>query len=234
MVPGPLVLSVDDEPNIRRLLRAALTTHGYRSIECGSASDAWRFLKARNPDLLLLDLGLPDGDGVDFARQMRPWSAIPIIVISGRGGTRDIAEALDAGADDYLVKPFCIDELLARMRASLRRSQGVSPELGQVFQFDQLRIDLARREVTQQGKSVQLTPTEYKVLALFARHAGKVLTHMQILESVWGQDHEYTAHHVRVHLAELRKKIEADPAHPTFLITEPGVGYRLRDRGMVA
>jgi two-component system KDP operon response regulator KdpE len=186
-------------------------------------------ISSHNPDLLLLDLGLPDADGIDLIRQLRDWTSVPIIVISARDIEGDKVTALDAGADDYMTKPFGVNELLARMRAALRYGQGGTSELRQIYEFDQLRIDLVRREVTQSGKMIRLTPIEYKLLTLLVRHAGKVLTYNQILESVWGHKHENMAHHVRVHLAELRKKIEIDPARPKLIVTEPGVGYRLRD-----
>jgi len=226
---GALVLVVEDEPEIRRLIRGCLITEGYRVIEGSRAADATMLIGSHNPDLLLLDLGLPDTDGIDMIRQLRDWTTLPIIVISARGDEEDKVAALDAGADDYLTKPFGIEELLARMRVSLRSSQKGSMKTCQIYEFDQLRIDLVRREVTQLGKLVHLTPIEYKLLALLAGHVGKVLTHNQILESVWGPRHANMYHHVRVHLATLRKKIELDPARPTHIVTIPGVGYRLLD-----
>ena len=198
-------------------------------IEGSRAADATMLISSHNPDLLLLDLGLPDTDGIDLIRQLRDWTTLPIIVISARGDEEDKVAALDAGADDYLTKPFGIEELLARMRVSLRSSQKGSMKTCQIYEFDQLRIDLVRREVTQLGKLVHLTPIEYKLLALLAGHAGKVLTYNQILESVWGPLHANMSHHVRVHLATLRKKIELDPARPRHIVTIPGVGYRLLD-----
>ena len=231
---GPLVLVVEDEPQMRKFIRVSLTTQGYRLIEGSRATDATMLISSHNPDLLLLDLGLPDADGIDLIRQLRDWTSVPIIVISARDIEGDKVAALDAGADDYMTKPFGVNELLARMRAALRYGQGGTSELRQIYEFDQLRIDLVRREVTQSGKIIRLTPIEYKLLTLLARHAGKVLTHNQILESVWGHKHENMAHHVRVHLAELRRKIEIDPARPKLIVTEPGVGYRLRDCGSSA
>jgi len=226
---GPLVLVVEDEPQLRRFLRAALGAHGYRLVEAGGVREAEALATSHNPDVVLLDLGLPDGDGVDLARRLREWSRAPIIVLSARGREEDKVNALDAGADDYLTKPFGVNELLARLRVALRHAQA-GPEPSPVLEAGPLRIDLARREVTVDGREVRLTPTEYRVLALLARHAGKVLTHRQILKEVWGPN-ATEAHYVRVQLAELRKKIEADPARPRLLVTEPGVGYRLRDRG---
>jgi two-component system KDP operon response regulator KdpE len=225
---GPVVLVVEDEPQLRRFLRAALS-ESYRLVEAGSAREAEQLAPGHNPELFLLDLGLPDGDGVELARRLREWTQAPIIVISARGREEDKVRALDAGADDYLTKPFGVNELLARMRVALRHA--AKPEGGTAgpFELGPLRLDLARREVTVDGREVRLTPTEWKLLALFARHAGKVLTHGQILREVWGPN-ATEVHVARVHVAELRKKIEADPARPRLLVTEPGVGYRLRDR----
>jgi two-component system, OmpR family, KDP operon response regulator KdpE len=226
--PGPLVLVVEDEPPVRRFLRAALAGHGYRVVEAGGVRETEQLAPSHNPDVFLLDLGLPDGDGIDVTRWIREWSRAPIIVLSARGREEDKVNALDAGADDYLTKPFGVNELLARLRVALRHAQAV-PGQGQVFEVGPLRVDLARREVTVDGAGVRLTPTEYRVLALLVQHAGKVLTHRQILREVWGPS-ATEAHYVRVQMAELRKKIEADPARPRLLVTEPGVGYRLRDR----
>jgi len=225
---SPLVLVVEDEAQVRRFLRAALASHGYRLVEAVSVREAEQLATSHNPDVYLLDLGLPDGDGVDLARRLREWTKAPIIVLSARGREEDKVNALDAGADDYLTKPFGVNELLARLRVALRHAQS-GPEQPPVLEAGPLRIDLARREVTVEGREVRLTPTEYRLLALLARHAGKVLTHRQILRDVWGPN-ATEAHYVRVHMAELRKKIEADPARPRLLVTEPGVGYRLRDR----
>jgi two-component system KDP operon response regulator KdpE len=226
--PGPLVLVVEDEPQVRRFLRAALSSHGYRLVETGTFREAEQLATSHNPDVFLLDLGLPDGDGVDLARRLREWSRAPIIVLSARGREEDKVNALDAGADDYLTKPFGVNELLARLRVALRHAHA-SPDQPPVLEAGPLRVDLARREVTVDGREVRLTPTEFRLLALLARHAGKVLTHRQILREVWGPN-ATEAHWVRVHMAELRKKIEADPARPRLLVTELGVGYRLRDR----
>jgi two-component system KDP operon response regulator KdpE len=176
-----------------------------------------------------MDLGLPDCDGIDLTRRMREWSRTPIIVISARGKEADKVSALDAGADDYLTKPFGVEELLARIRVALRHASGVVNGEQSALEFGDVRIDLARREVTVAGRDVHLTPTEYKLLSLLARNAGRVLTHRHIIREVWGPSYAGQTHHVRVHMAELRKKIEADPARPRLILTEPGVGYRLRD-----
>jgi two-component system, OmpR family, KDP operon response regulator KdpE len=221
------VLVVEDEAPVRRFLRAALAG-GYRVVEAGSVAEAEQLAPGHNPDVFLLDLGLPDGDGIDLTRRLREWTRAPIIVLSARGREEDKVNALDAGADDYLTKPFGVNELLARLRVALRHAHA-SAEQPAVLEAGPLRVDLARREVTVDGAAVHLTPTEYRVLALLAQHAGKVLTHRHILREVWGP-HATEAHYVRVQMAELRKKIERDPARPRLLVTEAGVGYRLRDR----
>jgi two-component system KDP operon response regulator KdpE len=227
---GPLVLLVEDEPQMRRFLRASLTSHGFRLLEAATAAEAVTLATGHNPEIILLDLGLPDGDGIDLTRRLREWSRVPVLVISARGRESDKVEALDAGADDYLTKPFGVNELLARMRVALRHSQqhaGAAPT--PVLTFGTLVIDLGRREVTVDGQETHLTPTEYRLLTLLAQNAGKVLTHRQILKEVWGPAYATQAHYVRVHMAELRKKIEPDPARPRWLVTEPGVGYRMKD-----
>lgn len=227
---GPLVLVVEDEPQMRRFMRASLTAHGYRLIETDRMSEAVGLLTSHNPDLVLLDLGLPDGDGLMLTRDIRGWSRVPILVVSARGREDDKVAALDAGADDYLTKPFGVNELLARMRVALRHARQASGgESEPVVVCGPLRIDLARRLVLRAGAEVHLTPIEFKLLALLARNIGRVLTHGQLLQEVWGPTYRSQTHYVRVHLAELRKKIEADPARPQWLVTEPGVGYRLRE-----
>ncbi len=227
--PGPLVLIAEDETQMRRFLRVSLSAHGYRLLEAGTGLEATQLATTHHPDLLILDLGLPDIDGVDLTKQLREWSQVPIIVISARGKDDDKVLALDAGADDYVTKPFGVSELLARMRVALRHAEqrGSSVE-AQALEFDGLNIDLVKRVVTRDGDEVHLTPTEYKLLTLLAKHAGKVMTHRQILSEVWGSAYASQTHYVRVHMAELRKKIEVDPAQPKLLVTEPGVGYRLR------
>jgi two-component system, OmpR family, KDP operon response regulator KdpE len=228
---GTLVLVVEDEPQMRKFIRASLTSHGYRVIEGASAAEAVTMVTGHNPEILLLDLGLPDGDGIELTKQFREWSQVPIIVLSARGREDDKVIALDAGADDYLTKPFGVNELLARMRVALRNTQarGATASV-QVLEFGELKLDLVRREVFRGAEELHLTPIEYKLLALLAQHAGKVLTHRQILKDVWGTAYATQTHYVRVHMAELRKKIEPNPSRPKLLVTEPGVGYRLRDR----
>jgi two-component system KDP operon response regulator KdpE len=227
---GAHVLVVEDEPQMRRFIRASLTSHGYRILEAERAREALMLVTSHNPDFVLLDLGLPDADGIHVTKQLREWSRVPIIVISARGREDDKVAALDAGADDYLTKPFGVNELLARMRVAQRHVRESSATPAQLFEFGEVKIDFARREVTRAGEEVHLTPIEYKLLVLLAQHAGRVLTHRQILKEVWGAAYAAQTHYVRVQMAELRKKIEADPSRPKLLMTEPGVGYRLRDR----
>lgn len=227
---GPLVLLVEDEPQMRRFIRASLTSHGYRLLEAESAREAIAMITSHNPEVILLDLGLPDRDGIELTRELREWCKTPIIVISARGREDDKVVALDAGADDYLTKPFGVSELLARMRVALRHAHA-SPHTGtdQTITVGDLLLDFAHRRVSRAGVEIHLTPIEYKLLTLLARHLGKVLTHRQILKNVWGPGHENQTHYVRVHMAELRKKIEIEPARPALIVTEPSVGYRLRD-----
>jgi two-component system KDP operon response regulator KdpE len=214
---------------MRRFLRAALTSHDYRLIEAGTAKEGIAHAAARNPDVILLDLGLPDRDGLEVTRDLRGWSTTPIIVLSARGREQDKVAALDLGADDYLTKPFGVDELLARIRVALRHaSRPAGAPTEPFFEVGDVRVDLARREVTRAGTPVHLTPTEYKLLALLIRHAGKVLTHRQLLKEVWGVNYADQSHYVRVYMAQLRQKLEGDQARPRLILTEPGVGYRLR------
>ncbi len=227
---GPTILVIEDEAAMRRFLRVSLESSGYRWVEADSGREGLTQAAARNPDLVLLDLGLPDQDGIEVTARLREWAKMPIIVISARGQEEDKVRALDAGADDYLTKPFGVNELLARIRVALRHAHGAAGPSSPVLEIGGLKLDLERREVFVDGREVHLTPIEYKLLVLLAKHAGKVLTHRQILKEVWGPNQSEHTHYVRVHMAELRKKIEANPARPVYLATEPGVGYRLRDR----
>jgi two-component system, OmpR family, KDP operon response regulator KdpE len=222
------VLIVEDEAQMRRLLRTALCANGYRVVEAESAAEARALAPSHNPDLVLLDLGLPDGSGVDVTRELRRWSSAPILVLSARGREQDKVEALDAGADDYVTKPFGMAELLARVRVALRRSTQPEDRASLELDIGPLHIDLKSHLVTRDGEEVHLTRTEFRVLALLARHVGRVLTHRQILKEVWGPNAVEHPHYVRVQMAELRKKLERDPARPQWLVTEQGVGYRLR------
>ena len=228
--PGPLVLVVEDEVPLRTFIRASLTSHKYRVIEADCANQVASLVTRYNPDLALMDLGLPDGDGIELTKRLREWSRVPIIIISARGREDDKVEALDAGADDYLTKPFGVNELLARMRVALRHAERIDgPDVPQMFEFGELKVDLANRVVSRSGTELHLTPIEYKLITLFARNAGKVLTYKHILASIWGPVNAAQTHNVRVHMAELRRKIEPDASVPSLFVTEPGVGYRLRD-----
>ena len=222
---GPKVLVVEDEQEIRRFLRVSLTHHGYRLLEAESAKDAVLQAATQQPDLMVLDLGLPDQDGLDVINQIREWSAMPIIVLSARGQETDKIDALDRGADDYLTKPFSVGELLARVRVALRHSaQRVAGDGEPVFEAGGLRVDLAARQVFVSGQEVHLTPTEYRLLSILVQHAGKVVTHRHLLKEVWGPDSVHETQYLRVFMAALRHKIETDSAQPRHLLTEPGVG----------
>jgi two-component system KDP operon response regulator KdpE len=228
--PGPVVLVVEDEPQLRRFLRTALTAQDFRIVEAETVREALIAATTHNPELILLDIGLPDGSGIDLTRRIREWSRVPIIVISARGKEDDKVTALDAGADDYLTKPFGVNELLARIRVALRHAQSAASTTGEpVLEIGPLRLDLTRREVLVSDVEVHLTPLEYRLLALLAQNAGKVLTHRQILKEVWGPGSVNETHYLRVFMAQLRRKIEPDPARPRLLLTEPGVGYRMRE-----
>jgi two-component system, OmpR family, KDP operon response regulator KdpE len=224
--PGPRVLVVDDERAIRRLLQVSLTAHGHTVFEATSGQEALAAVVAHRPDLIILDLGLPDIEGIEVTRRLREWTQTPIIILSVREHETDKIAALDAGADDYLTKPFSVGELLARMRVALRHT--TSKEDTPIFVSGELTVDLARRVVTVDNREVQLTPTEYDLLKLLVTHAGKVVTHPQILRQIWGPGNEANAHLLRVNMSNLRRKLEANPTRPTHIITEPGVGYRLR------
>ncbi len=227
-IPGPSVVLIEDEPQIRRFLRAALTGHGYRLFEAGSGEDGLIEAATRQPDLVILDLGLPDLDGLGVLARLREWTSVPVIVLSARGQERDKIAALDGGADDYVSKPFSVGELLARMRAALRRRDQVGEgAAATTFVVGDLSVDLARRHVLVGDKEIHLTPIEYKLLTTLIRHAGKVLTHRQLLKEVWGPAHTEDSQNLRFYVAQLRRKLEAVPARPRYLLTEPGVGYRL-------
>ncbi len=223
----PLVLVVEDEPQMRRFLRTVLPAEGYRIVEAGTGAEALSEAASRAPEVILLDLGLPDLDGIEVARRVREWSATPIIVLSARDREGDKIRALDAGADDYLTKPFGTGELLARIRAALRRTQGGRGD-EPLFQSGDLRVDFAARRVFVGEREVHLTRTEYRLLFLLARHAGKVVTHRQILKEIWGPNAVEQNHYLRVYMGQLRHKVEPDPARPRWLLTEIGVGYRLQ------
>lgn len=224
---GLRILVVDDERAIRRFLRVSLTAHGYTVLEAANGSEALTITAEQRPDMIFLDLGLPDMDGIQVTQQLREWTDIPIIILSVRDRESDKILALDAGADDYLTKPFGMGELMARLRGVMRRSlQSASGE--PVFTVGRLTVDLARRQVTIDGQEISLTPTEYDILKILVQDAGKVLTHQHIILKVWGGGYAEEAHLLRVNISNLRRKIEADPSRPELIITEPGVGYRLR------
>ena len=222
------VLVVDDEAPLRRFLRATLPSHGYRILEAETGAAALREAAAGGPDVVLLDLGLPDMDGVEVARRLREWSRAPIIVLSARDRERDKIEALDAGADDYLTKPFATGELLARLRVALRHADAGGAGQPPVLEQDGLRIDVAAHQVSLHGREVHLTRTEHRLLALLVRHAGRVVTHRQLLKEIWGPGSVEQTHYLRVFMAQLRRKLEPEPARPRLLLTETGVGYRLK------
>jgi two-component system KDP operon response regulator KdpE len=225
-MPDERVLIVDDEPAIRRFLRVTLTAQAYNTIEAASGQEALSKAAADKPDIIVLDIGLPDINGIEVTRLLRQWTQMPIIILSVRGAESDKIAALDAGADDYLTKPFGVGELLARLRAALRRAAQTTSE--PVFTSGSLKVDLSRRLITVSGLEVQLTPTEYELLRVLVTHAGKVLTHHFLLREVWGVEYGEEFHMLHVNISNLRRKIEPDPTRPQFIITEPGVGYRLR------
>ncbi len=221
----PLALVVDDELQIRRLLRVCLEANGYRVSEAASGQEGLAEAAQRRPDVLLLDLGLPDMDGVTVLKRIREWSQVPVLVLSVRDREEDKIAALDNGADDYVTKPFSSGELLARLRVAQRHGTPVTES--SVFRSGPLEVDLAARVVRVKGKEVRLTATEYSLLRLLVQYAGKVLTHRQLLREVWGPNYAEQTHYLRVYMAHLREKLETDPAKPELLTTEPGVGYRL-------
>lgn len=224
-----LVLVVEDEPQMQKFLGAALASEGYRVLAATEGGEAVTLARTHHPDVILLDLGLPDLDGVEVTRRIREHSNRPIVVISARGREDDKIQALDAGADDYLTKPFGTGELMARLRVALRHaSRTAEQRVEPVVRVADIEVDLDKRLVTKAGAEVHLTPNEYKLLSYLIRNAGKVLTHRQLLKEVWGAAYAAQTHYVRVYMVQLRHKLEDDPARPKFLLTEPGVGYRLR------
>lgn len=226
---GAVTLIVDDEAQIRHFLSVSLEANGYAVHEVATGKDALNEAALLRPDLIILDLGLPDMDGLEVLRRLREWTRTPVIVLSVKGQDHVKIAALDAGADDYMTKPFSVEELLARLRVALRHAH---PEVeSPIFQTGDLSVDFTRRIVTKGGDTVKLTPTEYALLRLMIQNVGKVLTHKQILREVWGKEYEEEVHYLRVYVTQLRQKLEADPARPALIITEPGVGYRLVAKG---
>jgi two-component system KDP operon response regulator KdpE len=225
--PVPVVILVEDERQIRRFVRTALEAEGWSVFETDTLRQGLVDAGTRKPDLIILDLGMPDGDGMEFLHDLRGWSSVPVIVLSARVGEQDKIEALDAGADDYLTKPFGVGELLARVRAASRRRRDAGAGLGSVFEFGDVKIDLSLRTVEKSGALIHLTPIEYRLLTLLIANCGKVLTHRQILREVWGPSHTDDGHYVRVYMGHLRQKLEDEPAQPRHILTETAVGYRL-------
>ncbi|MET3138395.1 two-component system KDP operon response regulator KdpE [Undibacterium sp. GrIS 1.2] len=223
----PTALLVEDEPQIRRFVRSALEEEGWQVEEAGSLQRGLIDAGTRQPDLIVLDLGLPDGDGVDFLKDLRKWSSVPVIVLSARVNEADKIKALDAGADDFLSKPFGVGELLARVRATLRRQRQPGANTDGVVQFGDIRVDQQARMVTKGGTMVHLTPTEYRLLSALVANAGRVVTNPQLLREVWGPSHSEDGHYLRIYMGHLRQKLEDDPTQPRFFLTETAVGYRL-------
>ncbi|MDY7537450.1 two-component system response regulator KdpE [Undibacterium sp. RTI2.1] len=223
----PTALLVEDEPQIRRFVRSALEEEGWQVEEAGSLQRGLIDAGTRQPDLIILDLGLPDGDGVDFLKDLRKWSTVPVIVLSARVNEADKIKALDAGADDFLSKPFGVGELLARVRATLRRQRQPGANTDGVVQFGDIRVDQQARMVTKDGTMVHLTPTEYRLLSALVTNAGRVVTNPQLLREVWGPSHSEHGHYLRIYMGHLRQKLEDDPTQPRFFLTETAIGYRL-------
>lgn len=226
---GPVILAIEDDPAIRKFLRVSLESQGYVLHEATKGQEGLAQASMHAPELVILDLGLPDMDGLDLIRQLREWSKVPILIISARGKEQDKVAALDTGADDYLTKPFSIGELLARLRAALRRRDMTAQNASALFRTGELTVDLARRRVSRGGQEIHLTPNEYRLLMILIQHAGRVLTHQDLLKEVWGPDSAQQVHYLRVYINQLRQKIEANPSQPAFLLTEPGVGYRFAE-----
>ncbi len=223
---GPRILVIDDERPIRRLLKTALTAHGYIISEASNGQEGLAAIAEDHPDLVILDLGLPDIDGVEVTGRVREWTNVPIIILSVRENETDKIKALDMGADDYLTKPFGIGELVARIRVCLRRS--IQPNTEPIFLLGPIKVDFVRRQVTLNNAEILLTPTEYELFRILVQNAGRVITHRQLLKQVWGAGYEAETHILRVNISNLRRKIEPDPAQPRYILTEPGVGYRLK------
>ncbi|WP_020204626.1 MULTISPECIES: two-component system response regulator KdpE [Cupriavidus] len=223
---SPTVLLVEDEPHIRRFVREALQAEGCAVHEAETLKRGLIDAGTRQPDIVILDLGLPDGDGMTLIREMRTWTEVPVLVLSARSGEDDKIAALDAGADDYLTKPFGVGELIARVRVLLRRHARLNPQGSALVAFGDVQIDLANRVVTRAGEDVHLTPIEYRLLAVLIAHRGKVMTHRELLREVWGPAHSESSHYLRVYMGHLRQKLERDSAQPVHLMTELGVGYR--------
>ncbi len=224
----PSILVIEDDSQIRRFLKVGLENNDYSYLEALKGKEGLLEIATRNPDIVILDLGLPDMDGLDLLKELRGWSQVPVIVLTARDREQDKIQALDLGADDYLTKPFSTGELLARVRVALRHAQKMGQEAEPIFENGSLKIDFIVRQVFVAQREIHLTPIEYKLLTLLAKHAGKVLTQRQILKEIWGPNATDQGHYLRVHMHQLRHKIESNPARPKWLINEPGVGYRLK------
>ena len=222
------ILVIEDEPEIRKFLNAALTSHDYKPVFAETAKEGIKLLTSHPPEVVILDLGLPDMDGLDVIKAVREWSAVPIIVLSARGQEKDKVMALELGADDYLTKPFGIPELLARLKVALRHARQLTTSTFALFTVGDISIDLEKRQVKLKGEEIHLTPTEYKLLAVLVKHAGKVVTQQQLLKEVWGKNSTENSHYLRVYAQHLRNKLGDDPMRPRYLVTEAGVGYRLK------
>ena len=227
MSNSPTIIVIEDEAQIRRFLRTSLTAEGYQVIGAETGKQGLTEAATRKPDMIILDLGLPDMDGVEVVKELRTWSSVPIVILSARSQESDKISALDAGADDYLVKPFGIGELLARIRVALRHIPTTAESEEGIFSVGELQVDMIHRKITVSGVEVHLTPIEYRLLTVLVKHAGKVLTHQLLLKEVWGPNYVERAHYLRIYMGNLRHKLEKDPARPRFLLTEVGVGYRL-------
>jgi two-component system KDP operon response regulator KdpE len=226
----PIILLIEDDPQIRRFLRASLVTQGYELIEAGTGREGLALAAARVPEVVLLDLGLPDMEGLEVIKQLRTWSGVPIIILSARGQERDKVANLDAGADDYRTTPFGVGELLARIRVALRKSLPAEESQQEpIYSLGKIKVDFERRIVFRGQEEVHLTPIEYKLLSVLLKHRGKVVTHRQLLKEVWGPSYVEQNPYLRIFILNLRRKLEDDPTRPQYLLTEPGVGYRLRD-----
>jgi len=225
--PHPVALIVEDERQIRHFVRTALEAEGWQVHEAGTVKQGLVEAGTRRPDLVIADLGLPDGDGVDMIRELRHWSSVTVIVLSARSDETEKVRALDAGADDFITKPFGVAELLARVRANRRRQQAARTGASELFRFGTVEIDFASRVVRKSGQEVHLTPIEYRLLGVLAANAGRVLTHRHLLREVWGPSHSESTHYLRVYMGQLRQKLEDDPAQPAHILTETAVGYRL-------
>jgi two-component system KDP operon response regulator KdpE len=230
--PRPTIVVIEDEPALQKFLRVTLESQSYNVTIAARGEEGLRHVAMTQPDLVILDLGLPDVDGLEVTRRLREWTAIPIIIVSARGKEQDKVVALDAGADDYLTKPFAVGELLARVRVALRHAASANTESGNpLFKSGELQVDLLHRHVKVGTRDVHLTPNEFKLITALVKHAGMVLTHRQLLKEVWGPGSAEETHYLRVYMNQLRQKLEQDPARPKYLLTEPGVGYRLAAEG---